>query len=192
MRALLVALVLSLVAAAPVAAQGFAEPSVRPGETTADALDHWFLALREAESGQAAAIAEAHIEELFLRSGSPTADLLLRRAMVAMDVGEYAIALDILDGVIAEYPAFMEAWNKRATVYFIIGDFAASVADVRVTLALEPRHYGALAGLGQIYDRLGDDEAALGAYRAALNVHPFLGGLPARIEVLEARVRSEI
>ena len=91
-------------------------------------------------------------------------------------------------GFLAEQPEFAEAWNKRATVLYLMGDYQRSVADVEQTLALEPRHFGALAGLGLINLALDREVAALRAFEAALNIHPQQPGLRAKIKELRTRL----
>jgi tetratricopeptide (TPR) repeat protein len=71
-------------------------------------------------------------------------------------------------------PNMAEAWNKRATLFFLMENFQASVADVKKTLTLEPRHFGAIVGMGLIYDALGKREAALEAFRRGLKVNPHM------------------
>jgi tetratricopeptide (TPR) repeat protein len=84
-------------------------------------------------------------------------------------------------------PNFAEGWNKRATVYFLLGDFDASVGDIERTLQLEPHHFGALSGLGQIYLALDREEAALKAFEAALVIDPHLVGVRAAVEGIKKK-----
>ena len=122
------------------------------------------------------------------RSGSPSMDLLLLRAGRAMEAGEHELALRYLDDLVRFAPDFAEGWNKRATVYFLLEEFGASVADIQRTLALEPRHFGALSGLGMILERTGDSEGAMRAYRRGLEIHPNLPGAAEGVERLTAEV----
>ena len=87
-------------------------------------------------------------------------------------------------------PDFAEAWNKRATVHYLMGNFEASVADIRRTLALEPRHFGALSGMGLIYDAIGNQTAAMKVWEKALEIHPHLPGMKARIQELRAKAKG--
>ncbi len=118
------------------------------------------------------------------QSGSPAMDLLLRRAESAMEAGRFELALRFLDDLVRLAPGFAEGWNKRATVYFLLEDYGRSVADIQRTLALEPRHFGALSGLGMILERLDDKQGAMRAYRRGLEVHPNLPGAAAGVERL--------
>lgn len=121
---------------------------------------------------------------IWSRSGSDSMDFLLARAMAAMQAQDYELALRFLDDLVRLDPGFAEGWNKRATVYFLLGEYGRSVADIERTLALEPRHFGALSGLGMILERLGDKKGALTAYRRGLEVHPHLQGAIEAVERL--------
>ena len=118
------------------------------------------------------------------RSGSPAMDLLLMRAERAIESGQFELALRFLDDLVRLAPDFAEGWNKRATVYFLLGKYGRSVADIQRTLALERRHFGALSGLGMILERLGDKQGAMRAYRRGLEVHPNLPGAAEGVERL--------
>jgi tetratricopeptide (TPR) repeat protein len=157
-----------------------------PAEMRADMLDRLFARLRKSGGGQAAAV-EEQIWKIWLTSDSPTAQALINQAMVAMSGSDLDAALKILNGVIKAHPDFMEAWNKRATLYFMQGRLDDSLADIAKVLDLEPRHFGALAGLGMIKERQGDSEAALVAFRAALSVNPNMPGVIQAVKDIEKR-----
>ena len=122
------------------------------------------------------------------QSGSPAMDLLLARAESAMGEGRFELSLRFLDDLVRLSPDFAEGWNKRATVYFLLGEYGRSVADIQRTLALEPRHFGALSGLGMILERLGDKVGAMRAYRRGLELHPNLPGATEGVERLAPEV----
>ena len=113
------------------------------------------------------------VERRWMRSGSETADLLMARAVMALEKKNYALAVEILDRVLVLEPGWAEGWNKRATAFFLGGDLTRAMADISVTLSREPRHFGAMTGLGVILEQIGDEKSALSAYRRALTVHPF-------------------
>src|SRR5690606_3470319 len=94
-------------------------------------------------------LAEADILREWSKSGSPAMDLLLKRGREAMEAGDLKAAIEHLTALTDHAPEFAEGWNARATAYFLAGAFGPSVDDIRHTLALNPRHFGALAGLGQ-------------------------------------------
>jgi len=156
-----------------------------------DRLDLLYDALRESEEPAAARQVEQQIGAIWTESGSPTADLLLDAGTQMMNDGELAHALDLFYAVIELQPDFAEAWNKRATLYYLLEEYDLSLADIDRVLELEPRHFGALSGRGMIMDRLGRKEEAYEAFRRALAVHPYLPGLRARVETLQPEVRGQ-
>jgi tetratricopeptide (TPR) repeat protein len=121
-------------------------------------------------------------------AGNETTNILMSRAKKAMDDKDYDLALKLLDAVIEIKPDYTEAWNRRATVYFMKKDYADSLADIGKVLTREPRHFGALSGLGLIMQDIGDDKRALEAYRKALEVYPRLKGITDRVKSLEEKV----
>jgi len=115
-------------------------------------------------------------------------DLLLQRGRDALANGDTAEAIGHLTALTDHAPDFAEGWNARATAFFQAGQFGPSIADIARTLTLNPRHFGAMAGLGAIYEELDNPEKALAIYRAALAIHPNLGGVSEAVERLEAEV----
>ena len=97
---------------------------------------------------------------------------LMSEGLVAMSEGNLDRAENIFTKLIEANPSFTEAWNKRATLRFMLWDFEGSLRDVEKVLTLEPRHFGALSGLGMIHLRLGDPERALKAYEDLVNIFP--------------------
>ncbi len=168
-----------------------AEPPAPPpvdAPSTVDAtksqLDKLFERLAAARDAEEANGIASLIERRWLRSGSDTADLLMNRALTAANDKDHALAVELLDRVVTLEPNWAEAWNKRATVFFMMGDFDRAVLDVRRTLSLEPRHFGAWAGLGIIFQSSDDDKRALEAFRKAIAIHPFVGNVKSYIEKL--------
>ena len=149
-------------------------------DQTDERLDDLFDALQAAGSPQEAQLAERMIWAVWLESGSPTVDLLMSKGIGAMGEREAEPALAMFNTVIELAPDYAEAWNKRATLYYLMGRLEDSIADCERVLKLEPRHFGALSGLGMIYLQLEQDEKALDAYKRALAVHP---NLPLRPEI---------
>lgn len=137
-------------------------------------LDALFATLRSTADAAAAKSAENDIIRLWLESGSDTTDLLMEWTLSAMEKKNYPLALDYLDRIISLQPDYVEGWNKRATVHFLIDDYGKAIADIERTLALEPRHFGALSGLGTIMRDIGDNDRAVVAYRQALEIDPYL------------------
>ena len=158
-----------MLAAGPAAAQERAAQP--PSEPT---LDELFAKLAAAGTPEASRPVEHEILRRLHASGSDTIDLLLGWAMQAMQANAHGEALDILDRVVIMKPDFAEAWNKRATVHFMMKDYGKSISDIERTLALEPRHFGALTGLGFILRDVGEKDRAIEIFRRALAVHPQL------------------
>jgi len=162
-----------------------------PVKSKAEQLDDLFQTLKSASSKEAAQAAEDGIWHLWLESGSDTVDLLMTWAMKAMQAKDYATALDFLDRVIIMKPDYAEGWNKRATVYFMMNDYSKSIADIGKTLALEPRHFGALSGLGMIMREIGEDKRAIEAYQKSLAVDPNLEGVQKALDELQAKAAGK-
>lgn len=178
---------------AQLAGEQHAQPSTGPGgASTAELLDGLFGRLRGATDEKSAEAIELAIWKLWGDSGSPTADALLQQAEKAMEAEQLATAISILDTAVELRPGFAEAWNKRATAHFLNRQFDRSIADIERVLALEPRHFGALAGLGAIRREMGDERGALDAFRRALAIHPRLNSARQAVKQLELQVEQDI
>jgi len=112
------------------------------------------------------------------------------RAKAAMDAQQTDVALKLLDAVVKLRPDYVEAWNRRATLYYLKNDYTRSLADIQQVLAREPRHFGALAGLGMIMQEIGDDKRALEAFRKALAINPHLEKVPELVKSLTEKVEG--
>jgi tetratricopeptide (TPR) repeat protein len=156
----------------------------------ARSLDFLLGALRVAPDETSAKAIEDRIWALWQASGSDTVDVLMTRVKQASDAGNYDLALRLLDAIIEIRPEFVEAWNRRATIFFLKKDYSDSLSDIEHVLAKEPRHFGALAGLGTILEEVGDDKHALEAYRKALAVHPHLKGVEEHVKSLADKVEG--
>jgi len=180
------ALLAAFLAAAPTRAEIQESAPILTPRIIADmSLDDLFARLKENADSAAGGRIEQEILRRFAHSGSATADLLLSWAVEAMDQKNYQLALDVLDQIIVIKPDFAEAWNKRATVYYLTDDYSASLSDIRATLALQPRHFGALAGLGAILESLDRNEEAIRVFKRALEINPRLEQVKATLEKLE-------
>jgi tetratricopeptide (TPR) repeat protein len=157
----------------------------KPPASKSERLDGLFATLKSAKSASEAKVAEGSILELWLESGSDTIDLLMDWAIKAIDAKNYPLALDYLDRVVTMKPDYVEGWNKRATVYFLTDDYKKSIFDIERTLALEPRHFGALSGLGMIMRDIGDDKRAIEAFKRALAVDPYLDNVKKALDDIE-------
>ena len=130
-------------------------------------------------------VVEQEIWMEWSKSGSPAMDLLLQRGRDAMEAGELTAAVEHLTALTDHAPDFAEGFNARATAYYRQGLFGPSLEDIAHTLALNPRHFGALIGLGTIFEEMGQPQRALEAYRAAHAIHPNEPDLRGAIERLE-------
>jgi Flp pilus assembly protein TadD len=137
----------------------------------ADPLDELFTALRDAEGSAVHAI-EGKIMQEWSKSGSASMDLLLERGRDAMERDDWSRAIEHFSALVDHAPGFAEGWNARATAYFQAGQFGQSLSDIERTLALNPRHFGALSGLGVIMEELGRDDLALKAWQAVADLSP--------------------
>ena len=162
-------------------------PRVQHGDKTQN-LDRLFEALKVAPDDESAKYVENRIWAIWLASSSDTANLLMERAKAAVDGKDYDLAIKLLDAIIDIKPDFVEAWNRRATVFYTRKDFGSALADLHEVLAREPRHFGALSGLGIILQEIGDEKHALEAYRRALAIHPKLERIPELAKKLAEKV----
>jgi tetratricopeptide (TPR) repeat protein len=153
-------------------------------------LDGLFAKLKQAPDAESAAVTSRAIQQRWAHSGSDTADLLMQRADVALAGGDGPLAIEILDRLIALDPDWAEAWNRRATVFFLEDDLSRSAADIQEVLAREPRHFGALMGLGGILERIGDEHKALEAYERVLEVYPLLPSAQKAVERLRTHFKE--
>jgi tetratricopeptide (TPR) repeat protein len=162
-------------------------PRAQRGDKTQN-LDRLFEALKIAPDDESAKYIENRIWAIWLASGSDTANLLMGRVKTAIDGKDVDLAIKLLNAVIEIKPDFLEAWNRRATLYYMKKDFGRAIEDIREVLAREPRHFGALAGLGIILQEFGDDKRALDAFRRALAVHPHLERIPDLVKKLSDKI----
>jgi tetratricopeptide (TPR) repeat protein len=184
----------------PVLAQGATPPKQQkklpeaPGKLPkADrtrGLDFLFGALKAAPDEASAKHVEARIWALWMQTPSDTTALLMMRAKAAMDAQQMDVALKLLDAVVKLRPDYVEGWNRRATLYYLQNDYAHSLQDIEQVLVREPRHFGALAGLGMIMQDLGDEKRALDAFRKALAVNPHLDKVPELVKTLTEKVEG--
>ena len=151
-------------------------------------LDALFAHLKTTSVEEEGDAMVAEIWKLWLQSGRPEMDALMEQAVALMGNGLSALAMPLLDDIVARAPEWAEGWNKRATLFYVLGDHDRSLADIDRALALEPRHFGALAGLGLIRVARGENRAALAAFRRALAVNPFLKERFGLIPALEREV----
>lgn len=160
-------LVLLLLAAAP-------RPAFAADYTDAAALDELFAQLKVVHSAGEADDIVAQIWDLWSNPAVPDLAERMQAAAAATRDGDLPQALSLLSAIVTDYPDYSEGWNQRATLYYMLGDDDSSLADIARTLALEPRHFGALSGRAMIELKQGNRAAALKDMIAALAIDPYL------------------
>lgn len=164
------------------------QPEAPAPRSPAATLDKLFERLAAAKTPEEAKGIANLIQRRWARSGSDTADLLMSRAQQAVKAQELPLAIELLDRVITLEPDWAEGWNQRANALFLLGDPIRSLYDIGETLKREPRHYGAMMGLGTILRQQGDDKRAMIAYRQVLAIYPELEAVKEAVEALKIEV----
>ncbi|TMA34248.1 MAG: tetratricopeptide repeat protein [Deltaproteobacteria bacterium] len=155
-------------------------------------LRELFARLAAAASEREAGAVEREIWSAWLATDDENVAPWIARGLAAMEARDLAAALQAFDRVVELAPDYAEGWNKRATLHWLRGSFEESVADIDRTLALEPRHFGALSGLAMIREAQGRPFEALEALEQLLHIHPRLPQLRERIEQLTAQLGEAI
>lgn len=164
-------------------------PKAARGDRTRN-LEFLFGALKVAPDETSAKAIEQRIWALWMVSPSDTANLLMTRVRTAIEAKETDLAIKLLDGIVRIKPDYIEAWNRRATLYYLKKDFGSSLADIRQVLKREPRHFGALMGLAMIMTEVGDEKQALEVYRRILAVYPKMQRIPELVKTLQEKVEG--
>ena len=154
-------------------------------------LDQLFADLKTAGPGDRAGSIEAEIWRTWGQSHDATVDQEMADGAARLSLGDLDGALAVFDKVVAKAPRFAEGWNKRATTLYFMGRLDDSERDIDRVLALEPRHFGALSGLGMCETRLDHTREALQALRRAQAIDPNLPGIAASIQELKTKLARE-
>lgn len=157
---------------------------------TAADLDALFAQLQQAEPAEQSRIASQIVAE-WEKSGSPAMDLLLRRGKDALDAGDAEAAIDHFSALIDHAPDFSEAYNGRATAYFLLGMTGQALDDLRILLIQSPRHFGGMRGVAVILEDLGRHAQALDAYRAVLDIYPAIEGVSEAVARLKLELEGQ-
>jgi tetratricopeptide (TPR) repeat protein len=202
MRTRVFSLVLAAIVAAAVSAPltAFAQarrwmdppsPSTRPPRNDRmHNLDFLFGALKVAPDEDSAKAIADRIWGVWIGSGGDTTNLLISRVRTAIESKDFDLAIQLLDSMIEFKPEYVEAWNQRATVYYMKKDYTRALADLAQVLAREPRHFGALFGVGVIMQEFGDDRRALDVYKRALELDPHMKRVPDLVKTLSEKVEG--
>ena len=144
-------------------------------------LNNLFERLRATQDLAEAREIEGTIWEIWTESENANVNRAMLTGIASMHAGQLGTALNKFNEVIQLAPDFAEGWNKRATIYYLMKKFDRSVNDIAQTLKLEPRHFGALSGLGLINQAIGQTKAAIRAFEHALELNPHLSGLKEKV-----------
>jgi tetratricopeptide (TPR) repeat protein len=148
------------------------ESAPGPLATGEQRLDNLYIRLKKERSTEEARAIANEIREVFTQSGSATVDFLMDSSARAMNDKRYGAALDFLDQVTLLKPDYVEGWNRRATLHYLLGNYPKAMSDSARVLALAPRHLGALAGMAGILQETGHDKQALAAWENYLSYYP--------------------
>lgn len=155
-------------------------------------LDDLYALLATAEDDEAATEISRGIERLWLgASGSDTIAVLMERAVKAANDKNTDLALQLLDAIVDLAPDYAEGWNRRASVFYLANNVNRALGDLRRVLALDPNHFKALEGLGQVLREMGEKKAALAAFKKLLDVHPNSDGAKKAVDDLEREVGGQ-
>jgi tetratricopeptide (TPR) repeat protein len=191
MRLATLALTGLLALSAPAIAQGNLPDAPPTRLSDKERTDRLFERLKAAPTADAAKSVAQQIEQRFEKSGSDTADLLLQRAKQATESKNFDLALDLLDFVVTLKPDWSEAYHRRAIVHFLLKDEESAMRDIRQSLAYEPRHFHALAGLGQLLQLMGNRKQAYQVYRRTLDIYPQFPDLEKIMERLKQEAEGQ-
>lgn len=149
-----------------------------------------FGQLQGATDPAAAGSAQSEIWAIWHETPDEKSLEIMRRARSALESNDYDSAIEALNKLVDYTPGFAEAWNQRAIVLYITEDYAGSLRDIQQALTLEPRHFGALSGRGQVYMRLDEPQLALEAFESALHLNPWLANIRTQMEMIRAYLSS--
>lgn len=149
-------------------------PVTAQTERETAALDALFVQLRSAPDEAAARAITGQIWTYWITPSDPTLAARMQDVLRLRQRADFPGVIALLDDLVADYPTYAEAWNQRATVYYLLSNYDKSLADIEKVLEFEPRHFGALVGRAVIYKNQGKNDLALADMIAALAIHPFL------------------
>ena len=166
-------------------------PASGSSDQNDERLDRLFATLKSSQDASEQQAAESTIWEIWFDSGNSEIDTKMETAGQLLQAGNLAAAEQIYSEIIEQLPGFSEGWNRRATVRYYQGDFAGSLSDIEDTLRLEPRHFGAIWGLGMILGSQRDYERAILAFERLLEIKPNSIDARPRIELLKRQMAQD-
>lgn len=161
-----------------------------PDRMSAAYLDHLFERLHAAADAAETEAVQHEIWSAWMQSGDEQTNTAMRSGVAAMAEAEYSHAVALFSGMIERNPDYAEAWNKRATAYYMRGDFKTAISDIEQVLRLEPRHFGALSGLASIYLVIGDKRMALDTLTRLQRICAHHPGLESQLRNLHRQDRK--
>ena len=154
-------------------------------------LDALFERIAVTDDPEEATVIQSKIWRIWVRAEQAEIDRLMEKGIEALATNELERAIDLFTEIVEKSPNFAEGWNKRATAYYLNGDFNASVRDIERTLALEPRHFGAVSGMGLIFLSQGDNVGALQAFTRVLEINPHAEGAREQVRRLNQALQGQ-
>ena len=162
-----------------------------PREYTAKDLDMLFKALEAAPDTDSGKFVAEKIMRIWATSKSDTVNLLMNRAVLALQQAKNIdVSIELLSAIIKINPEYFEARGRRGALYFQKGDMNSAMKDIRRVLAVEPRHFQVLVGLGNILQQVGEDKKALAVFRRVLQIYPQVEKIPEIVKTLEEKVEG--
>ena len=168
-----------------------AVPTVGWTDQSDNRLDALFNRLKTTSDPLEARSIVDDIWEIWTDSGQDEVNALVDRGIGLMNQGRLEEAIALFDRVVTVLPNYAEGWNKRATAHYLNADYTASVVDIERTLTLEPRHFGAISGMGLILLARGDEAGALRAFEEVLKINPYARGARAHVDELHKKLRAK-
>ncbi len=162
-----------------------------PADQNDPALDRLFERLTITTSEEEASNITREIWQRWTANDDPEVSQLMQTGIRALNYSTYRRALQSFDRVIEMAPEFAEGWNKRATLYYHIKEYRRSIDDIKETLRLEPRHFGAWSGLGLVSIAQENYSGALAAFKKALSINPHIANIRRYVQKLEDWQRRE-
>jgi len=161
-------------------------------DQTDERLGELFALLKVTEDARTIQITENQIWQIWLQHANDDVEQLMVVGTQRMNAQRYAEAMVVFNRLTESFPNYAEGWNKRATLHYMLGNYAASISDIEKTLALEPRHFGALSGLGMVYLQQEDLSKAKQAFEDLIAVHPNSPNAQQNLELVEEQLRFSV
>ena len=143
-----------------------------PADQTDDRLETLFITLSSSSDKQVIRATENQIWDIWFAHPNSDVERLMQIGVQRMNANRQSEAMIIFSQLVENFPDYAEAWNRRATLHYILGNYQESIDDIERVLSLEPRHFGALSGLGLVYLQLDQLRKAKEAFEDLIEVHP--------------------